>query len=266
MFEINNIPQKLKEIIQNKKYNKDSVGMSGSNVLLFDDMVLKIQKQSCESDNEYSVMKWLDGKIPVPRCLYYETWNGISYLLMSRINGEMLCSDRCMKDPEMLESLLSSGLKKLQSIDISDCPCINTLDVKLKAARYNVENNLVDMDNVQPETFGKGGFKNPSELLEWLEKNRPIENLVFTHGDYGLPNVLTSNGVISGFIDLGRAGIADMWQDISICYRSLKDNFNGIYNGGFSYKGYHSDMLFEILGVKPDFEKLRYYILLDELF
>ncbi len=266
MFEMNNVPQKLKEILHNKKYNVDSVGMSDSNVLLFDDMVLKIQKQSYESANEYKAMQWLDGKIPVPRCLYHETYDGMSYLLMSRINGEMLCSDRCMKDPEMLVSLLSGGLKKLQGIDISDCPCINTLDVKLKAARYNVENNLVDMNDVQPGTFGKDGFKDQFDLLEWLEKNRPAEDLVFTHGDCGLPNVLMSNGVISGFIDLGRAGIADRWQDISICYRSLRDNFSGRYNGGISYKGYDSDMLFKNLGIKPNFEKLRYYILLDELF
>ncbi|MBQ5323467.1 MAG: hypothetical protein J6J07_08525, partial [Oscillospiraceae bacterium] len=63
----------------------------------------------------------------------------------------------------------------------------------------------------------------------------------------------------------GRMGIADRYQDIALCYRSLHHNFSGIY-GGKPYSGYDESMLFEALGIKPDFEKIRYYILLDELF
>ncbi|MBM6667374.1 phosphotransferase [Lacrimispora saccharolytica] len=81
-----------------------------------------------------------------------------------------------------------------------------------------------------------------------------------------MPNVFADGDRISGFIDLGKAGKADRWQDLAICYRSLKHNFEGRYNGGFPYPGYHPDMLFEKLGIRPDWEKLKYYLLLDELF
>ena len=38
------------------------------------------------------------------------------------------------------------------------------------------------------------------------------------------------------------------------------------FKGGKVYSGYHPDMLFEKLDISPDWEKLMYYILLDELF
>ena len=50
-----------------------------------------------------------------------------------------------------------------------------------------------------------------------------------------MPNVFADGDRISGFIDLGKAGKADRWQDLAICYRSLKHNFEGRYNGGLPH-------------------------------
>lgn len=50
------IPDKIKNIIGDKPYSIDKVGMSNSQVLYFDDMVLKIENQSEESDNEHRMM------------------------------------------------------------------------------------------------------------------------------------------------------------------------------------------------------------------
>lgn len=47
------------------------------------------------------------------------------------------------------------------------------MDAELQEAKYRVDNNLVDLDHVAPATFGEGGFKEPKELLHWLEENRP---------------------------------------------------------------------------------------------
>ena len=102
-------------------------------------------------------------------------------------------------------------------------------------------------------------------MLEWLENNRPSFEPVFSHGDYCLPNVFLKDDKVNGFIDLDRAGVGDKWNDIALCYRSLKHNFDGTY-GGKVYKDFNPDMLFEVLGIEPDWEKIRYYTLLDELF
>ena len=58
---------------------------------------------------------------------------------------------------------------------------------------------------------------------------------------------------------------ADQYQDIALCCRSLQHNFDGAY-GSRVYGGLDVQMLFVELGIEPDWEKIKYYILLDELF
>ena len=177
----------------------------------------------------------------------------------------MSCNEYYMGRPQELLGLLAEALEMLWSVDISDCPRRRDLDTELEEARYRVENGLVDIDQTEPETFGEGGFASPSELLEWLESNKPPIEPVLSHGDFCLPNIFLNGGTVSGFIDLGDMGIGDRWRDISLCWRSLEHNFDGSY-GGKVYKDFDPDMLFEKLNIEPDRDKLRYYILLDELF
>lgn len=89
-------------------------------------------------------------------------------------------------------------------------------------------------------------------------RNPNLLTKVLSHGDFCLPNVLAQGDSICGFIDLGRAGVADKWQDIALCYRSLQHNFDGTY--GSSYEGFEPGALFEVLGIEPDWEKIRYYL------
>ena len=123
----------------------------------------------------------------------------------------------------------------------------------------------MDIEDTEPDTFGEGGFKDPEELLQWLMAHRPKEELVFSHGDFCLPNIFVSEGKLSGYLDLRRAGIADKWQDIALCYRSLVHNYDGKY-AKVRVKEADPELLFKRLGISPDWEKIRYYILLDELF
>lgn len=258
-------PSSIKTWIDKKIYTVDDIGMSGNQVLIFEDMVLKIGKCSAAVVEQVQILQWLEGKLPVPKVLVYEEENGKSYLLMSRIEGNMSCDTYYLDHPDMLLEALASGLKMLWEVEIRDCPRIRDLDHVLREARIQVENHLVDLDNVNPDTFAEGGFESPEHLLEWLENNRPVIEPVFSHGDYCLPNVFLKNGQINGFIDLDRAGICDKWNDIALCYRSLKYNFDGTY-GGKVYEDFDPNRLFEKLEIKPDWDKINYYILLDELF
>lgn len=261
------IPEKIREIAGNRPFQTDKIGMSDSEVILFEDMVLKVQAadRMGEAANEYRMMQWLRGKLPVPEVLAYEEEEGKAWLLMTKLPGKMSCDERYMENPELLLDILAESLQMLCRVDISDCPCVNDLERKLRMARYNVENGLVDMDNVEPETFGEGGFRSPKHLLEWLEENRPAEELVLSHGDFCLPNIFAGEGRPGGFIDLGKTGIADKWVDIALAFRSLHHNYSGKY-GGKAYEGFRAERLFEKLGLEPDDEKIKYYILLDELF
>ena len=258
------LPESIRSLIKNEEYEENNVGMSGSGVWMFREKVLKFERCGEQTKAESAMLGWLRGKVPVPQILAEEIREGVRYLLMSRVPGKMSCDEIYMHDPERLVKLLAKALRMLWSVDVAGCPVDNRLDRKLRQAEYCVENGLVDLENVEPETFGEGGFRDPGDLLEWLKRNKPEETPVLSHGDFCLPNIFLEGDAVSGFIDLGRCGIADKYQDIALCYRSLRHNFDGTY--GLSYPGFEPMMLFRELGIDPDWEKIRYYILLDELF
>ena len=264
MSEIVSLPDSIRRLISGKACQTNNIGMSGAQVRVFDDCVLKIDKYSRKNEETVKIMRWLDGRLPVPKVLCYESNTGYQFLLMSRVSGRMACDSYYMERPKELIAGLAEALQ-LWSIDITDCPRIRDLDTELQEAAYRVMNHMVDMDKAEPSTFGKGGFRDPEDLLMWLENNRPVYEPALSHGDLCLPNIFLDQNGVSGLIDLGDTGIGDRWRDIALCCRSLRRNSEGTY-GGRVYPGIRPEMLFDALGIDSDPEKLRYYILLDELF
>lgn len=262
------LPEKIRKLIVDDKYEIDNIGMSKASVLTYGNKILKVQDNNEEAENEYNMFQYLQGKLPVPLIYAHEISDGKSYLLMNKCVGEMACFHEYMNKPDVLCKLLANGLKGLWSIDISDCPSDQRLSCKLAKAAYNVENGLVDLDNVEPDTFSEKGFKNPAALLQWLYENKPEEELVLSHGDYCLPNIFGIDDKVTGYIDLGKTGIADKWCDIALCYRSLSHNYSGKYgkHTNNTYPDFDELLLFRELDINPNWEKIRYYILLDELF
>lgn len=244
------VPGKIKKIIGTRSYTENTVGKSGARVLCFDDMVLKIGA----GEEEAVMMEWLSGRLPVPEILACEREEGASYLLMSKVKGDMLCAETYLRRPALLTELLAEGLKLLWSVDPSGCPCAHATNQKLKLAESRVENGLCDRE----------GVRAPDRLLAWLKTHQPAERPVFTHGDCCLPNLFTDGKKITGFLDLGACGIADPYQDLALAYRSLRDNLRGKY-GGIPQPGADPERLFKKLDIVPDRKRLRYYMLLDEL-
>ena len=63
---IENLPVKIQSHVSDKKYTCDDMGKSQAKVLMFDDCVLKIEKASAKNDESVAMMRWLEGKVPVP--------------------------------------------------------------------------------------------------------------------------------------------------------------------------------------------------------
>ncbi len=262
------LPEKIQKYIVGESYKTDTIGMSGSSVFLYKERVLKVQDVNGEAENEYHMLQFLQGRLPVPRVYAYEIENGKSYMLMDRMTGLMACAREYMENPVMQCKMLADGLKKLWQTDIIGCPSDQRLKNKLERAKYNVENGLVDLENAESGTFGERGFGSPENLLEWLYDNKPEEEPVLSHGDYCLPNLFGRKEQTTGYIDLTRAGVADKWCDIALCCRSLSENGlqGNRMDGDFAGLECNSVGLFRELGIEPDWGKIRYYILLDELF
>lgn len=259
------LPEMIRRSLRAGEYRREGIGMSGSAVLVYPDQVLKIQPDGPEARNEVFMLRWLKDRLPVPAVEAWTVEDGTAYLLMERCEGRMACDTAYLDKPEELAALLANGLRALWAVDVRDCPSDKGLSQKLAQARYNVEHGLVDMGNMEPATFGPKGFRGPAHLLEWLESHRPAEEPVLSHGDCCLPNLFGVGERITGFIDLGRTGRADKWCDIALCCRSLGGNLAGRY-GGRPRHDFDPKRLFDVLGMDMDEEKIRYYILLDELF
>jgi aminoglycoside 3'-phosphotransferase III len=253
------LPNRITKHISGMHCEQNHIGFSQASVYRFSSnskvYYLKIEPTLGELKSEYQNLQWMSGRLPVPQIIDWETDDERDYLLISEISGRMLCDDYYLQRPHSVVALLAEGINLLRSVDIKSCPLTNNLSRKLKNADLNIQNNKVDMGDWEAET---NRFATPQDLLIYLRNNQPKEDeLVLTHGDYCLPNIFADGNRITGFIDLGRAGIADLWQDVALCIRSLHYNF---------HTSDYDDLLLQQLGITRDQEKLDYYIMLDELF
>ena len=260
------LPEQIKRHLLNMKCEQNKTGCSQADVYRYqsaeDVLYLKIARADGEIRRERDLLLWLNGKLPVPEVKHWCEQDGTAYLLMTEVPGQMSCvcpEDSVLEPVENTVKLLADGLLMLQSVDTADCPFDCTLDKKLARALFNIENDLVDMADWEE----KNEFAAPAELHSWLTLNKPEEDICFTHGDYCMPNIFIGNNKITGFIDTGRGGLADKWQDIALCVRSLRYNLRNTVKPETDSC---ISLLFLHLGLKPDWEKINYYILLDELF
>ena len=258
------LPETIRALLPEAEYTLDDLGRSQAQVLLFEDRVLKIEKDCNASANELNMMRWLQGKLPVPEVLAADMVDDTRYLLMSRITGNNLCADFILNDQERLADLVAKGLQQMWAVDITGCPTDRSLDAKFLEIETGIRNGSITMDQArQEETYSPGGFKSPAELFDWLIKHRPQEELVLSHGDFCLPNILCNSHGLTGFIDLGCTGVADKWVDIDMVLWSMWANSTGQFGG--RKRAFDRKILFTALNMQPDEDKLRYYSLLNEL-
>lgn len=201
-------------------------------------------------------LTWLADRLPVPRLLAYHEDATHTYLLMSAMPGvdaATLAENGQMATTQLVR-LLAAGLRQIHAVSIADCPFDHRLAHELERAKVHTARGLVDEEDFDDERQGRPAFSLLAELLATAPNQ---ENLVLTHGDYCLPNIMVAEQQVSGFIDLGLAGVGDRYRDLALARRSL------IRNCGPEWVPY----FFEAYGLaRPDEAKLAFYQLLDEFY
>jgi aminoglycoside phosphotransferase len=257
------LPEDLRPLVRDAEWRPDSVGMSALKVFALErggqpTQFLKIAHRNVLDDlaGERDRLRWLQHKLPVPEVLWFGEQDELTYLLMSAIPGTMTHLVPRDAIPSAVRCL-GLSLRQIHALPVRDCPFDARLDVRIAQAFSRVEKSEVDLDDLDPERQGRTA----AELFAELLARRPAtEDLVFTHGDYCLPNVLLrqqgGEWQLSGFIDWARAGVADRSVDLGIAARSITHNFGGEWVAPF----------FEAYGTAPDQNKVAYYQLLDEFF
>ncbi len=253
------VPEPLQPFVAGAAWSRITVGESLSDIFRLDRsgqaaLYLKIapRVRRMELLQEKQRLDWLQGRLPVPAVVGYETDDRKEYLLLTALPGRHVADLSAAEPNEKIVQLLAAGLRAIHAIPIHDCPFDMTLDREIERARYNVVNGLVD----EADFAGTRLDRSAAELFEKLQSKKPAdEDLVFTHGDYCLPNVMVDRGEVSGFVDWGRGGVADRYKDIALVLRSLKRNTGEDLARAF----------FEAYGLSSyDADKLAYYKLLDE--
>ena len=254
------LPPTLENLISGFAFRQIHLGLSPSKVFRLeaknrDSLYLKIAPRlpGFSLLQEKQKLEWLENRLPVPKVLQFAETESADYLLLSEITGTAASDDSLRNDIQRVIENLAAGLKKIHSVSIADCPFDARLDLAIEIVRERVKKNLVEPEDFDEERLGR----TPEDLFQELIEIIPTdEDLVFTHGDYCVPNVVLKNGNLSGFVDWGNAGVADKYQDLALLTRSIRYNFGEEWEKS----------VFEIYGIEADWEKVNFYRLLDEFF
>ncbi|MCU6792104.1 aminoglycoside 3'-phosphotransferase [Paenibacillus sp. WQ 127069] len=254
------LPENLSKISNGYTWRRITIGHSESKTYLLTgtsvNLYLKIQSLTAIESllNEKNRLEWLQGKLSVPEVLYYGKDYTNEYLLITEIAGVNASDKSFEMTSSAIMKQLAAGLREVHEVKIDNCPFNQRLESKIEEARKRVQNKLVDEEDFDQIRLGLS----PEDLLKELLFKRPMmEDLVFTHGDYCLPNIIIDNDRFSGVIDWGRAGIADRYQDLALAARSITYNFGKK----------HVQHFLDEYGIKElDESKIYFYQLLDEFF
>lgn len=196
-------------------------------------------------------LDYLEDKIMVPEKVFYEKYNGMSYLLTKSLNGIMLCDDYF--DDHVMEGIdiIVEAFNALYNIDYSDCVIDETIPVKIKRIEENI--GSIKEEDIKKEILDR--FHTKQAILKYLKGNMPKQIIGFTHGDMSLPNIYACNGHFSGLLDTEDAGLSDIYYDLVVCEMSIERNYGKEY----------VDVFYEKLGIEKDEFKSDYYRILLSL-
>jgi aminoglycoside 3'-phosphotransferase II len=194
------------------------IGKSGATVFRVtrEDGAQWIEKSGPASDValEAAIMKWCAGRLPVPEVLAVE--GGL--LSMSVLPG----GDLTEAAIDCAVGLAAEALHLIHSVPTERCPFRADWATLLYQAERRVKSGLVDERDFDAINLGRTA----DDILTELKSLPPIPPVArFTHGDACLPNYLTQGGVLTGIVDLGRAGVAHPARDWALALRSTHDNF-----------------------------------------
>ena len=186
-------------------------------------LFLKINADPCyiglEAEKER--MQWIGDRLPVPQVVDYCREGAEEYLLTTALPGSASHRRENHGDKVGLVDLLAQGLRQIHALPIAGCAFDRSYDALAERAIGLVESGLRSEADLVEDGW-RGGA---AEVVEWFAGHRPeSEDLVFTHGDYCLPNILLEDGALTGFVDLGYAGVADRYLDLAACAQSIARN------------------------------------------
>jgi aminoglycoside phosphotransferase len=191
------LPAELSKLISGYEWQRITLGLSQSQTYLLSgvtsNLYIKIQSLTATESlhREKERLVWLQGKLLVPEVVYNGQDDVNEFLLMTEIEG-INASDKSYESmlPQLMQQL-AIGLRTIHEIPVEGCPFDQSLDAKIVEARRRVEQQLVDEEDFDQQRVGRKAEDLAQELVHLKPET---EDLVFTHGDYCLPNIILKDG------------------------------------------------------------------------
>ncbi|SOB80104.1 aminoglycoside 3'-phosphotransferase-1 [Sphingomonas guangdongensis] len=200
-------------------------------------------------------LRWLAAHLPAPAVVRFATSADEAWLLTTALPGRTAYQllETGGGEAAAVVDALADLLVRLHAVPVHACTFISDHARRLLLARARINAGLVDEDDFDEEREGWSA----EQVWDALDELLPlVPDLVVTHGDYSLDNILLQDEAVTGCIDVGRLGIADRYQDLAVMWNCLGE-FGSDLQQRFLAR-YGIDRLNE--------RKLRFHLLLDELF
>ena len=125
--------------------------------------------------------------------------------------GEDCTHAQYLEDPARLCDIIATLLRRLHSLDFSDCPVQNRNETYFETAERNRAAGIFDA-SLFPDGWG---YRSAEDAWRVIKQGRAsLKSDVLLHGDYCLPNIMLDGWRFSGFIDLGNGGVGDRHIDL----------------------------------------------------
>ena len=207
-MELHSLPGNLQAIVSDYSLSSQAGSVSPCDVYRLsrdkDVLFLKVSDKRYENTTygvgrEKYVLRWLDGKLAVPRVMHFASDDDREYLLMSEVDGVLLYERKDLGPQEVINTYLEA-LRLIQSIDHVECPIAIPVENRLTELEYLLESRLAAEEDFFSENTG---FPSPSALVKHLKDNIPDQEPTFSHGDMSDGNFFVDGQRISGIIDWG---------------------------------------------------------------
>jgi aminoglycoside 3'-phosphotransferase-2 len=254
------VPADLQSLLRGYDVVQEAIGQSGDSVFRLEApqrpaLVVKLaeRKPGRRLPEETARLKWLrSAGIPAPCVLHEVSTSSHDWVVMERLAGANAAVSA--EDPSVKVRVIAAALRDLHALESNGCPFDETLAAKVARAELNVRTGQVDTEDFDDEHRGQSAAVLFDRMLALLPR---VEDVVVTHGDASLPNMMLDSGRFSGFVDCGRLGRSDRYQDLALAGHSIRFNLGAAWVQPF---------LREYGLTSVDQTRMYFYRLLDEFF